>query len=148
MSNYWVQIQPNRGNFEFIGSEVKISGTNEISALWSARPDYWFFADHWPGNPVVPAAIQLEVLFQNTALILFSRDGNREKHILVTKIFKAKFNGQILPGDRITLRGKILELRRGLAKAQASLAKEEKEICSCSFEFFLPVEFNTNRPNG
>ena len=131
MKKYYKSIQPNRGNFEFIGDEIEIQNYNTISAKWTVKPDYWFFADHWPDKPLVPAVIQLEVIFQNLALLFFANPRyKREEYVLVTAIRQAKFLQQITPGIEIHIKGRIMKNVRGIAQLSGELYSSNSLVCS------------------
>lgn len=148
MKDHYISIQPNRGNFEFIGDEIEIFEFNSISAKWKARSDYWFFADHWPDKPIVPAVILLEVIFQNLALMFFSNPQyKKENYVLVTAIHQAKFLKQITPGMEIDIRGKIIKSVRGVAQLSGELYFSESLVCNCKFDVYLDKEFNRYKPN-
>jgi len=143
MKEYYTSIQPNRGKFEFIGDEIKILDFNSISAKWKAKSDYWFFADHWPEKPLVPAVIQLEVIFQNLALLFFSNPRyRREEYVLVTAIRQAKFLQQITPDMEIDIKGRIINNVRGVAQLSGEMYSSKSLVCSCKFDVYLEKEFH------
>lgn len=147
MKKYYTSIQPNRGNFEFIGDEIEIQDYNTISAKWRAKPDYWFFADHWPDKPLVPAVIQLEVIFQNLALLFFANPRyKKEEYVLVTAIRQAKFLQQITPGMEIDIKGKIIKNVRGIAQLSGELFYSKSIVCYCKFDVYLEKEFSEISP--
>jgi len=147
MNNYYRSIQPNQGNFDFIGDEIEIHQNSSISGSWTAKSDYWFFADHWPDNPIVPAVIQLEVIFQNLALLFFANPRyQREDYILVTSIREAKFLRQITPGMKVYISGAIVRNSRGVAQLRGELHNDNSLVCSCNFDVYLEKEFNENCP--
>lgn len=149
MNDYYKSIQPNRGNFEFIGSEIEIKDYDSLTAKWKAKSDYWFFVDHWPGKPVVPAAIQLEVIFQNLSLLFFANPKyKREEHVLVTAIRQAKFVQQITPDMEIDITGTIIKNVRGVAQLSGELRCSKSLVCSCEFDMYLEKEFRENRPKS
>jgi 3-hydroxyacyl-[acyl-carrier-protein] dehydratase len=147
MKKYYKSIQPNRGNFEFIGDEIEIKDYKTLSAKWRAKSDYWFFADHWPDRPLVPAVIQLEVIFQNLALLFFSNPRyKKEDYVLVTAIKQAKFLQQITPGMELNIKGEIIKSTRGIAQLSGEMHSKKSLVCSCKFDVYLEREYLKNSP--
>ena len=59
------------------------------------------FADHFPGYPVMPAALMLEGLAQ-TGGILVGEANNYTKNVVLAKIPKAHFKRDALAGETLT----------------------------------------------
>ena len=62
--------------------------------------------DHFPGYPVMPAALIIEGMAQ-TAGILVGEARNFEEKVILAKIKKAVFYHYVRPGDTITLHANI-----------------------------------------
>ena len=69
-----------------------------------------YFADHYPGYPVMPACFILEGLAQTGGILVGEANDFREK-VVLAKIAKAKFQGEALPGDEITFETTVLYIR-------------------------------------
>jgi 3-hydroxymyristoyl/3-hydroxydecanoyl-(acyl carrier protein) dehydratase len=136
----YVGMQPNRGKFEFIGDVKHLISDYKIAVEWHLCSSYWFFEDHWPGNPTVPAVIQLEAIFQNSALIFFSRAENREDFIYVTRVLSASFHRKLIPGDTVTIEASVQGKRRKFAQISSIMRLHSEIVCKCTFEVYLEHE--------
>ena len=67
------------------------------------------FADHFPGFPVMPAALILEGLAQ-TGGILVGEANNYTKNVVLAKISKAIFRRDALAGETLTYRTSLEQL--------------------------------------
>ena len=74
----------------------------------SAAEDH--FAEHFPGYPVMPAALMLEGLAQTGGILVGEVNQFREK-VVLAKIPKAKFAREVLAGETLTYRAEVLDLR-------------------------------------
>lgn len=63
--------------------------------------DEFFLQGHFPGNPVVPGVILLEMLAQSCGILL--GDSLKGHTPYYTGIDKARFRGQVHPGDTVAL---------------------------------------------
>src|SRR5258708_17372750 len=68
------------------------------------------FADHFPGWPVMPAALILEGLAQAGGILVGEANQFREK-VVLAKIPKAIFHRDMLAGEQLVYDVEILNLR-------------------------------------
>jgi 3-hydroxyacyl-[acyl-carrier-protein] dehydratase len=91
------------------------------------------FADHFPGHPVLPGALQLEALAQLGGVLLeatMRARGRNDLHALLIGVDKARFREVVRPGDRLELEaigvhatedgGRV----RGIARAEGRIAAD------------------------
>jgi 3-hydroxyacyl-[acyl-carrier-protein] dehydratase len=68
------------------------------------------FADHFPGYPVMPAALILEGLAQTGGILVGEANQFREK-VVLAKVPSAVFHREMLAGERLIYEAEILNLR-------------------------------------
>jgi 3-hydroxyacyl-[acyl-carrier-protein] dehydratase len=68
------------------------------------------FADHFPGWPVMPAALMLEGLAQTGGILVGEANDFREK-VVLAKIPKARFEREATAGERLVYAVELLQLR-------------------------------------
>jgi 3-hydroxyacyl-[acyl-carrier-protein] dehydratase len=69
-----------------------------------------YFADHFPGYPVMPAPLILEGLAQTGGILVGEVNDFREK-VILAKIPKAVFHREMLAGEVLTYEVEILHVR-------------------------------------
>src|SRR5438105_5080616 len=69
-----------------------------------------FFADHYPGYPVMPATLMLEGLAQTGGILVGEANDFREK-VVLAKIPQARFYRDVRAGERLTYEVTLLHLR-------------------------------------
>ncbi|MEM7695775.1 MAG: 3-hydroxyacyl-[acyl-carrier-protein] dehydratase FabA [Pseudomonadota bacterium] len=70
-------------------------GKGEIRAELAVRPDLWFFACHFKGDPVMPGCLGLDALWQMLGFFLgWLGEPGRGRALATGAI---KFTGQVLP---------------------------------------------------
>ena len=75
------------------------------------------FADHFPGYPVMPAALMLEGLAQTGGILVGEARDFREK-VVLAKIVSARFAREVLAGETLVYDVSILTLRDEGASVQ------------------------------
>ena len=70
-------------------------GKGHIIAELDINPDLWFFACHFPGDPVMPGCLGLDAMWQLVGFFLGWCEGPGKGRAL--GVGEVKFTGQILP---------------------------------------------------
>jgi 3-hydroxyacyl-[acyl-carrier-protein] dehydratase len=69
-----------------------------------------YFADHFPGYPVMPASLILEGLAQTGGVLVGHANDFKEK-VVLAKIPWARFHREVLAGSQLIYEAKMLHLR-------------------------------------
>jgi len=81
-----------------ISSENGEFGKGSIVAELDIHPDLWFFACHFPGDPVMPGCLGLDAMWQLVGFFLGWRGNPGRGRALGSG--EVKFSGQILPSAK------------------------------------------------
>jgi 3-hydroxyacyl-[acyl-carrier protein] dehydratase/trans-2-decenoyl-[acyl-carrier protein] isomerase len=74
-------------------------GKGEVAAEFDIRPDLWFFACHFEGDPVMPGCLGLDALWQLLGFFLGWTGAAGRGRALATG--EVKFSGQVLPSAKL-----------------------------------------------
>ena len=96
------------------------------------------FADHFPGYPVMPAPLMLEGLAQ-TGGILVGQANDFKDNVVLAKIPKAKFTREAYPGEQLTYRTDIIDLREQGALVSGTVSVGEERIGEAEI-FFAHID--------
>jgi 3-hydroxyacyl-[acyl-carrier-protein] dehydratase len=82
-----------------------------------------YFADHFPGYPVMPASLILEGLAQTGGILVGEMNDFREK-VILAKVPQARFHREALAGEQLVYDADVLHARpEGAAvRARATVA--------------------------
>lgn len=104
-------------------------GQGQIIAELDIKPDLWFFACHFQGDPVMPGCLGLDAMWQLVGFFLGWKGGPGRGRALGAG--EVKFSGQVLPtGKKVTY---CIDLKRvimrklvmGIADARMELDGRE-----------------------
>jgi 3-hydroxyacyl-[acyl-carrier-protein] dehydratase len=80
-----------------------------------------YFADHFPGYPVMPAPLMLEGLAQTGGILVGEANDFREK-VVLAKIPRATFHREALAGQTLVYDVELLHLRPEGASVQGKIS--------------------------
>lgn len=131
------EIIPHREPFLLIDEVIALEpGKKCIARAYIQQEDFWF-EGHFPGYPVTPGVLMIEMLAQAGAVCAGSVPENKGKIALFAKIDKAKFRRQVIPGDVLTLEVEMVKMKGsiGVGKAVATVDGEKAVTCELTFAF-------------
>ena len=100
--------------------------------------DDWWVKVHFPKDPNMPGALQIEAIVQLGALMVTTLPGNKGEIVYLVSANKLKFRKKAVPGNRLLLDTELISWRRGYGKARGSAYIQDKLACSVEFEFVMP----------
>ena len=130
------RVLPHRYPFLLV-DRILEQGEGEIVGLKNITINEPYFVGHFPGHPVVPAALIIEAMAQVAGVYLLSEGENRGKLAYFAGIDKARFRKPVVPGDQLVTRVKVLNLRRSTGKVQATSSVNGKIVAEAVFLFSL-----------
>lgn len=113
---------PHRYPFLLVDKIIELS-ENHVVGIKNATFNEEFFQGHFPGNPVMPAVLQIEALAQTGGILALSNVPDPENwDTYFLKIDNAKFKAKILPGDTLILKLELIDpIKRGICHMQGTI---------------------------
>lgn len=109
------------------------------------QEDEWFFKIHFPGQPNVPGAFQLEALAQLlTVAVTTLPDLAGETTRFIS--FEMKCLREILPGEKMNMEVEVLSWKRGICKGKGRGMVNGESACEASMMITIPTILNQFLP--
>ena len=102
----------------------------------------WWFDVHFPGDPNMPGALQVEAMVQLGALMVTTLPGNKGKVVYLTSANNLKLKKKIIPGDRLNIYTELLSWSRGIGRATGKGYVKDDIACSIDFNIVMPHILN------
>lgn len=112
---------PHGPGFRFL-DEFFLEGESGVGR-WHLDPELFFFKDHFPGNPLVPAALLMESATQACGAFWMRDSRDAGAPLFVASIDAMRIQGSAKPGE-------MLEVRVSLVRELGPLAQFEFETTS------------------
>lgn len=90
---------------------------------------------HFPGNPMVPGVLLMEALAQAGAVCVGSLEKFKGRQLILRGIDHSRFRKKVLPGEEITLKVEILEIRSATGKGNGTAWVKGKMVCRGEISF-------------
>jgi 3-hydroxyacyl-[acyl-carrier-protein] dehydratase len=120
----WLSLLPHQPPMRLVERVVDVIPGVSARCIRVTRPDDWFFQGHFPGQPVVPAIVLVELLAQTGGLAIGSTAGTTDTSTLALRV--AAFGGFKFP--RAAGPGMTLEAVARVAGRMGGLHKIEGEV--------------------
>ncbi len=129
------EIIPHRDPFLLIDEVTELEPGVSVTALKHLKEDEYWYKGHFPGQPVTPGVLMIEMLAQAGAVCALSLPENKGKLAFFAGIDKARFRGTVLPGDTLELKVEMTGKKGpiGFGKATASVDGKKKVTAEISF---------------
>lgn len=122
--------------FQLIDRIVEIEPGRHARGRKAVASSEDFFADHFPGNPVMPGVLVLESLAQTAGALLAASSGF-ERFGLMTLVENAKFRAFVRPGDILETHVVIASADDSVARVEGTASVEGSVVAAARLSFVL-----------
>jgi 3-hydroxyacyl-[acyl-carrier-protein] dehydratase len=127
------KILPHRAPMLLV-EEARLLEDGTAVGTYTVKGDEFFLQGHFPGNPIVPGVIQLEMMAQTCVVLLA---GEETRQPLYTGLNKVRFKGKVVPGDTLRFECRIIKNKKPFYFAEGKGYVGEKLCVQGEFSFAL-----------
>src|SRR5215475_12319943 len=120
--------------FLLVDQILELDPLKRIVTTKKIAPDEDFFADHFPGYPVVPGVLQVEMMAQSAGKCLMAGIDASQWPVLV-QVRQANFRKMVLPYSSLRIDAQILSCNTNTATASAKISCENEIVADASLLF-------------
>jgi 3-hydroxyacyl-[acyl-carrier-protein] dehydratase len=120
-----------------------IESNSFCNAFKNLSYNEWFFPEHFPNQPIMPGALQIEAFTQAVALpLLISKEANdfAGAPIILAGIDKVRFYKSVVPGDRFEILAQIDRIAMGIATASVNGKVNGEKVSECKITYKILEE--------
>lgn len=113
------KMLPHRYPFLFVDSVIECEKGVRAVGVKNVSMNEWFFAGHFPNEPVMPGVLIIEALAQLSGIVMLStkygQEGfNSSNSMYFVKIEEAIFKKKVVPGDMLIMYSKNIRSKIGM----------------------------------
>lgn len=127
---------PHRYPFLLVDRMIEVTETRAVG-IKQVTANEWFFAGHFPGQPVMPGVLIIEAIAQVGAVALLSRPEFAGKIPFFAGIDGVRFRRQVVPGDTLRLEMELTRVRSTAGKGTGQAFVEGALVAEGEFMFAL-----------
>ncbi len=131
------EIIPHRDPFLLIDEVLELEPGVKATATKYLKPDEDWFRGHFPEHAVQPGVLTVEMLAQTGAVAILSLEENKGKLAFFAGIDKAKFRGEVKPGDTLRLECEIIKNRGRIGVGKAIAYVGDKKVVTAELTFAI-----------
>ena len=129
-----IEILPHRYPFIFIDRIEIVKPGESLLALKNLTINEPFFQGHFPGQPVMPGVISLEIMAQAGSFLMLNQvEDPLSKNMFFTSVEKARFKKPIVPGDQLRIEVDLLKKKLNLCKFHGRCIVEQVLVAESVF---------------
>lgn len=133
-TNEILNYLPQQAPFRFVDEILEVDD-QRIVGTYTFKPDEFFYAGHFPGNPVTPGVILVESMCQvgvvAFGIYLLSKEVSSETLDQWLTLFtdaEVEFFSSVFPGDKVIITGEKIFFRRMKLRAKIEMRNSDGKL--------------------
>ena len=129
-----IKVLPHRYPFILI-DRIEITEPGErLIALKNMTVNEPFFQGHFPGQPVMPGVLSLEIMAQAGSFLMLSQvEDPLSTNMFFSSVEKTKFRKPIVPGDQLMVHMTLVKKKLNLCKFHGVCKVDDKIVAEAFF---------------
>tara|TARA_B100000131_G_scaffold52449_1_gene47176 strand:+ start:1800 stop:2267 length:468 start_codon:yes stop_codon:yes gene_type:complete len=129
-----IKILPHRYPFILIDRIEIIEPGESLIALKNLTINEPFFQGHFPGQPVMPGVLSLEIMAQAGSFLMLSQVVDpMSTNMFFSTVEKAKFRKPVVPGDQLVVHMTLIKKKLNLCKFHGICKVDNKVVAEALF---------------
>jgi 3-hydroxyacyl-[acyl-carrier-protein] dehydratase len=128
-------IIPHREPFLLLDAVTELEPGVRARGSYLVKPDDWYLAGHFPGNPIMPGVLMIEALAQAGAVGVLSHKDFLGRVPLFAGIDNVRFRRVVRPGDVLDFELIVDRLRRTFGRGTGIVHCNGERVLDAKLSF-------------
>ena len=129
-----IKILPHRYPFILIDRIDIVEEGKSLIAIKNMTINEPFFQGHFPGQPVMPGVLSLEIMAQAGSFLMLSQiEDPLSMNMFFSTVESAKFRKPITPGDQLKIHMELVKRKLNLCKFHGKCFVDEVLVAEAKF---------------
>jgi 3-hydroxyacyl-[acyl-carrier-protein] dehydratase len=132
-----LKILPHRYPFLLVDRVLEVEPGKKIIVRKNVTHNEPYFPGHFPGNPIMPGVLQLELMAQAACVMFLLLPDFEGWSPRFAGLENVRFRRPVVPGDVLEVTVETIKTRGNLGWAKAEATVEGKVVSECEMSFAL-----------
>jgi beta-hydroxyacyl-ACP dehydratase FabZ len=132
-----MEILPHRYPFLLIDRITELEPQKRAVGYKNVTLNEWFFAGHFPNNPVMPGVLIIEAMAQLGGTTVIEPTSAATSVPYLATVDKVKFRRPVVPGDRLQMEVNVMWIRMNYGRLNAEARVDDQLVCSAELGFSI-----------
>ena len=132
-----LRILPHRYPFLLVDRILELEPGKRAVGLKSVTLNEWFFPGHFPGHPIMPGVLVLEMMAQVAGVMMLTVQDRQDRLPYLSGVEKVRFRRPVSPGDTIRAELTMLRMRGQFGWARGEASVDGQIICDAELSCAL-----------
>lgn len=132
-----MEILPHRYPFLLIDRITELVPQKRAVGYKNVTLNEWFFAGHFPNNPVMPGVLIIEAMAQLGGTTVIEPSSASTSVPYLAGVDKVKFRRPVVPGDKLEMEVNVMWIRMNYGRLNAEARVDDQLVCTAELAFSI-----------